>query len=80
MKDTGHLRLEPVVEVLSFPQPHISLNECQSHSMAVFGDENVPKIYFKKSPLSFSSLMFRFCNLIVEMICKNSTFFLALLK
>lgn len=47
MKDTGHLKLEPVVDVLSFPQPHISLNESQSHSMGGFSEENVLKIYFK---------------------------------
>lgn len=45
-----------------------------------FGEDDVPKIYFKKSPASFSVLMSRFCNLKVEMICRNSTFFLALLK
>lgn len=80
MKDTGHLRLEPVVDVLSFAQPHICLNEPQSHSVGGFGQDNVPKIYFKKSPASFGVPMFRFCNLNVEMICRNSTFFLALLK
>lgn len=60
MKDTGHLRLEPVVDVLSFAQPHIYLNESQSHSVGGFGKDNVPKIYFKKSPASFSVLMFHF--------------------
>lgn len=80
MKDTGHLRLEPVVDALSFAQPHICLNESQSHSVGGFGKDNVPNIYFKKSPASFSVLMFRFCNLKVKMICRNSTFFLVRLK
>lgn len=58
MKDTGHLKLETVVDVLSFPQPHISLNESQSHSMGVFSEEIVPKIYFKS--LQRALIMFIF--------------------
>lgn len=60
MKDTGHLKLEPVVDALFFPQPHISLNESQSHSMGVFGEENVPKIYFKSLQRASVLLIFLF--------------------
>lgn len=70
MKDTGHLKLEPVLDALS-SQPNISLNESQSHSMGPCGVENVPKIDFKS--LQRVSLLLIFL-VKVEMFFENLSF------